>query len=388
MTPPLVRAQARHSPLTTLSRFLRLEYSNMTQETPVGSEFINIHDPLTLILGETGTGKTYLTRLEALRLRRDEVSSYFIDFTGEHRGYVERVGGRLIELGISHPGINPFVIRAHEVMGAFSIMERSENIANIIASLSYVPLDDYCRRALGEAVEGVVQRASAQGEDTDFNDFASAISELPVSMHRDTLTGLVGHAAYTNAIRGLFTDSPADFSDIEPSVTVFDLSGLHAKHDESSGPPAVPRYSRMAALSCLETVFSLASSADTFARRLLVIDGFEFLMRHPVSFTAVLNLIKRARQLGLSIILVGQSPDASPGTDQSMVWRANSTVLFRPAPDSLRHIVGMGIASVGGLGSLLDARIGEAMLLSDYDDKMVKVSSSREEHEICADGGD
>lgn len=358
----------------------------MTQGAPVGSELLNIDDPLTLILGETGTGKTYLTRLEALRLRRNEVSSYFIDFMGEHRGFVEKVGGRLIEPGISHAGINPFVIRSDEVMGAFSIMERSENIANIIASLSYVPLDDYCRRALGEAVGGVVQRASAQGEDTDFNDFASAISELPVSMHRDTLTGLVGHAAYTNGIRGLFTDSPADLSDIEPSVTVFDLSGLHAKHDESSGP-AVPTYSRMAALACLETVFSLASSADTFARRLLVIDGFEFLMRHPESFAAVLNLVKRARQLGLSIILVGQSPDASPGTGQSMVWRANSTILFRPAPDSLRHIVGMGIASVGGLGSLLDARIGEAMLLSDYDDKMVKVSSSREEHEICADGG-
>ncbi len=47
----------------------------MTTEHSQHPETINVHDSLTLILGKSGTGKTYLTRLQALRMLRQCVSS-------------------------------------------------------------------------------------------------------------------------------------------------------------------------------------------------------------------------------------------------------------------------------------------------------------------------
>ena len=79
----------------------------MTTEVSERPDFINVKDPLTLILGEPGTGKTYLTRLQSLRLLQERTSSYFIDFTGEHEGFVEKTGGRISEPGRSYAGINP-----------------------------------------------------------------------------------------------------------------------------------------------------------------------------------------------------------------------------------------------------------------------------------------
>ena len=68
-------------------------------------------------------------------------------------------------------------------MKEFPIIERSESITQILASMSGVPLDAYCYELLGGAVEGVV-RAAASGAEAEFNDFAAALAcfSLPLTV--------------------------------------------------------------------------------------------------------------------------------------------------------------------------------------------------------------
>ncbi len=237
-----------------------------------------------------------------------------------------------------------------------------------------VPLDSFCQRARGQAVERVVKRASARGQEAGFGDIAAAISELSVSVHRDTLSGLIGHAV-----------SAVDLSEAEPSITVFDLSEFHVERDEFFGLPTRPTYVRMAALSCLEAVFHQANTASSFARRQLVIDGFESLTRHPASCIALLNLAKRARIAGLSVILVGQSLGPLR-IHQSIARNSRSALLFRQSPQSVGQIARMGMVPIERLSSLYDFRLGEAMRIRGEDISTVQVSPTEEEYAVCEVG--
>ena len=271
------------------------------------SVFLDQFDPSEMnghmvVMETPGAGSSLFGRLRALREAQRGVPVYVVDRHGGYSGVAEAVGGRVLSLGVSGDGLNPFSLRH---TGEFALSYR-------IFSLSFmlrVMLQDDMSPDLGSSIDRCLTdfyaselRLLGDGAVLGRDGMAAFHAFLRLAETRESggarLAPLLSVCLADSSVGGgfhrLFENGVPGLLETGVPLTSFNLSGLPAR--------LVP----VATAICLEAVWELAVSAPGF--RLLLVDDCAPALSTRWGADGLLNVVKRARKTGLGVAVVVREP--------------------------------------------------------------------------------
>jgi type IV secretory pathway VirB4 component len=327
-----------------------------------------------VLLARSGAGKSYLAKLEALRLLFEGVQVFVIDPEDEYRRLCHAVGGVYLPLaGEQAVTLNPLDVAA--AGSPHALAERTLFIAELVEVL----LGGLASEEL-PALERAV-RASYTG---------AGISDDPATHGRPA-------PLLTDLARHLTAEGPAGASlatRLEPYATG-SHSSLFAR--PSSAQPdgqlvcfslrGLPeRLKAPALLLCLDAIWR--SLEGPLRKRCVLVDEAWLLMREPAGAKFLYRLAKSARKrwCGLTTVTQDAGDLLSSELGQSVIANAATQVLLRQAPQAIERIGEAFHLSASERRYLLSCPTGSGLLVltNERGEERVplKVVASAAEHRL------
>lgn len=323
-----------------------------------------------VLLARSGAGKSYLAKLEALRLLYRGVQVFVIDPEDEYRRLCEALGGSYLPLAGSEPvALNPLDLpaggQAHalEARGLF-LAELVELLLGGLSSEELAVLD----RALRACYAG----AGINDEPATHGRAAPLLSDLAQSLAAEGAAGASlaeRLAPYASGSHSSLFASPTSARP-EGQLVCFSLRGL----PERLKAPAL--------LLALDAIWR--SLEGPLRRRCVLVDEAWLLMREPAGARFLYRLAKSSRKRWCGLTTVTQDAGDLLGSElgQSVVANASTQVLLRQAPQKIEQIGDAFGLSEGERRYLLACPTGEGLLLAGEERVSLRVVSSDEEHSL------
>ena len=290
--------------------------------------FLNMN---TIVLAQSGAGKSYFTKLMALRNLMRGVVCYIIDPEGEYVSMTQAAGGRVLTPGVENQGMNPFVI---------DTADRSD-LYHRIGSLTRL-IQVMIGQRLNAMQRGLLDRALTQYYDTRRSGTHSTVAKQGFLDFYQYLRGLDADRSFTDIIlmlepfvngsmKYLLADESDDLLAHELPVTTFDLSLM----DPDQRPAA--------AMVCIETVWNMAVRSPK--PRMLIVDEVWTILQYEEGAAYLFSTAKRARkhQLGLLSITQDVQDLLSSGDDEvggrALFQNAQLKILLKQDPAAVDAVM-------------------------------------------------
>ncbi|MGP4115026.1 VirB4 family type IV secretion system protein [Streptomyces sp. 4N509B] len=329
-----------------------------------------------IVLARSGAGKSYLAKLELLRLLFTGVEAAVIDPEDEYVSLAEATGGQVIRLGEPGVCLNPFDLPARPCSQEprDELTRQALFLHTFLAVLLGTELDSGQRAVLDAALLATYARAGITADPATWTLPPPVLADL-----HQVLTEEEGEAAGELAARlapyvsgshaGLFNGATTT-SHARTHLVVFALRRLA---DEVRAP---------AILLALEAIWRRVTTGPV-RRRLVVVDEAWTLMRQSDGARFLFRMAKSGRRHWCGLAVVTQDADDVLGSPLGRAVVANSAtqVLLRQAPQAIDQIADAFHLSRGERDVLLTARRGEALLLNGRRHKaLLTAVASPEEH--------
>ncbi len=312
-----------------------------------------------VLLAPSGSGKSYLAKLEALRWLYRGVEVFVVDPEREYQRLAEAVGGTYLRLGAPGVRLNPFDLP--QPTGTEADREALTRRVLFLHTLISLLLGGQPAPQEAAALDRAILAAyKAKGISADprtharpaplLADLASALNDDPHSA-ADTLAARL--EPYTSGShRGLF-DGPTTARP-EGHLVVFSLRELP---DELAG---------VGTLLTLDAIWRQVTNPTRRRRRLVLVDEAWLLMRDPVGARYLHRLAKSARKHWCGLTVATQDPADLLATDlgQAVVANATTQILLGQAPQTIEQVARAFGLSGGEREFLLAAQPGEGLLLA------------------------
>lgn len=322
-----------------------------------------------VLLARSGAGKSYLAKLEALRLLYRGVKVFVIDPEDEYRRLCEAVGGTYLPLAGEQPvALNPLQLpsgghpQALAARGLF-LAELCELLLGELSS-EELPVLDRALRACYAAVGISDDPATPDLPPPLLSDLAVQLA-LEGELGRSLAARLEPYASGSHS--SLFASrSPG----LEGQLVCFSLRGL----PERLKAPAL--------LLCLDAIWR--SLDGPLARRCVLVDEAWLLMREPAGARFLNRLAKSARKRWCGLTAVTQDAGDLLATElgQAVVANAATQVLLRQSPQAIERVGEAFRLSEGERRYLLACPTGEGLLVSGDERVPLRVVASPEEHAL------
>lgn len=340
----------------------------------------NLENANSVVFGKSGSGKSYMIKLEALRSLMMGTEIIIIDPENEYEQLTQAVGGEYISFGFgSSAKINPF-----DLPQKYS----SDNQATPENRLGFklLSLQSLFKIMMGKMdsdEEAILDRAlvttyKAKGITPDP---ASQKNEAPLleDLYK-TLLGMETPKARTlsNRLEKFVKGSLVGIFDQRSNVnlknpfTVFSL-----KNVEGSLRPIVM-------FIILDYIWTKVQ--DDLKKRVVIVDEAWYLMRYKDSAQYLESIAKRARKYYLGLTTITQdAPDflASPH-GKSIITNSSIQILMKQHPAAIDQIGEIFYLSEGEKNLLLSADIGEGLFFAGENHVAIQVISSNEEHKLVS----
>ena len=320
----------------------------------------------TAVLARSGSGKSFATKLGALRGLCRGVTAYVIDPEGEYADMARAAGGRVLSPGATGQGMNPFVIDRGD---SEELLQRIGSLRRLIEVMIGERLSADRRASLDHALAGYYAQAR---ERTGFRNFYAYLEG-----EAEDLSRLLRPFA-TGSLRNLLSDEGDDLVGNEALVTVFDLRLLE------------PELRPAAAMVCTETVW--AAAAQNPKPRLLIVDEVWSIMQHPEGAAFMVSMAKRARkhQLGLQFITQDVQDLLAEDSSRAITGHSGRALLQNAAFKLLLQQDAAAISAVGDAFDLpeelqrwlLSCPRGDGLLLAKGHRFPVRIEATPEETEV------
>jgi type IV secretory pathway VirB4 component len=327
-----------------------------------------------VLLARSGAGKSYLAKLEALRLLFQGVQVFVLDPEDEYRRLCNAVGGVYLPLAGEHAvTLNPLDLPA--AAGRHALGERTLFLAELVELLL---------GGLGSEELPVLERAVRASYT------GAGISDDPATHARPAplLTDLARHLAAEGPVgaslaarlepyaTGSHSSLFAQPSSAQPDgqLVCFSLRGL----PERLKAPAL--------LLCLDAIWR--SLEGPLRKRCVLVDEAWLLMREPAGAKFLYRLAKssRKRWCGLTTVTQDAGDLLSSELGQSVIANAATQVLLRQAPQAIDRIGEAFHLSAGERRYLLSCPTGSGLLLlaNERGEERIplKVVASAAEHRL------
>ncbi|MBO3681677.1 ATP-binding protein [Streptomyces sp. NEAU-YJ-81] len=330
-----------------------------------------------ITLARSGAGKSYLAKLELLRLLFSGVTASVVDPENEYVRLAETVGGQIIALGTDDVRLNPFDLPHHaEARGEDVLTRRVLFLHSFLEALFGTPLGGAEKAVLDQALLRAYARAGISADARTWTRTPPVLADLAGALAEEgseAAAGLVERLApyVTGSHAGVFNGHST--ASTSGHLVVFALQQL----PEEVKAPAM--------LLALDAIWRQVTDRGRSGKHLVVVDEAWLLMRDAAGGRFLFRMAKAARKYWTGLAVITQDADdvlASP-LGRAVVANAATQILLRQAPQAIDTISESFRLSHGEREFLLSAERGEALLLAGERHKVALISvAAPGEHEI------
>jgi type IV secretory pathway VirB4 component len=314
-----------------------------------------------VILGRSGSGKSYLAKLAILRQLYDNVQVQVIDPEDEYTRLAEAAGGTIIRPGAPGVHLSPLALPAGPGRDD-GLTRRALFTHTFISVLLGEDLPSADKAALDTAIIGAYHAAGITADPRTharpaplLRDLVTALAGTPGDVGAALASRLTPYA--TGSHCGLFSGQPAACPG--GHLTVWSLREL-------------PEELRAAGiLLTLDAIWQQVTSPER-RRRLVVVDEAWLLMAHGEGARFLYRMAKAARKHWAGLEVITQDAEDVLGSElgRAVVANAATQILLRQAPQAISLIAEAFRLSAGEREFLLSAPRGEGLLAASPVDRV------------------
>lgn len=326
-----------------------------------------------VIFAKSGSGKSYSTKLEILRLLMMGIDVIVIDPENEYQNLASAVGGSYFKISLaSDHHINPFDI---------PIIPQDEDPADVLRS-HIVNLAGLLKIMLGQITpeeDAVLDRALsetyASHDIIPGKDFTNATPPRLEDLEKilENMEGGRGIAErlykYTQGSYGGFTNQPTNI-DIKNRLIVFSIRDL----EDQLRPIAM--------YIVLNFIWSLIRAQ--LKKRVLVIDEAWVLMKYEDGASFLFGLVKRCRKYFMGVTTITQDVEdflRSP-YGRPIITNSSLQLLLKQSPAMVDLVAKTFNLTEGEKSLLLEARVGEGLFFAGLNHVAIQIIASYLEDKI------
>lgn len=319
-----------------------------------------LHNANSIVFAQSGSGKSYATKVEILRQLMQGTKVIVIDPEREYKRLAESVNGTYIKLSAkSKEKINPFDLKT----------------------------TNHTRRDLSEHVQDLTEVVSLLAEGLDAAEKA-AVDKSILKIYRTSgrrmpllkdLYGELKRLGHVGLCERLEKYISGSLSHVFNEQTNIKLDNRLIIFDIKDLPESLRQIMMMIIANFVQNEVKAKPE-----KRLLVIDEGWMLLEHEESARFVAGLVRRARKyyLGVSII-TQQANDFLQNTyGRAIASQSALRILMRQDTTTIRNVVSEFNLSEYEQSFLLTCERGDALIIADQNHVAVQVVASEKEHPL------
>lgn len=321
----------------------------------------SLHNANSITFAQSGSGKSYATKVEILRQLMQGTKVIVIDPEREYKNLTESVNGTYIKLSAkSDEKINPFDLAT----SAHNNSQLSQHIQDLteVISLMSGGLSKRERAAVDKAIIKTYEEARS-GEAPLLEDLYKELHGLGQLELCEKLDKYL-----TGSLAGVL-NRPTNIK-LDNRLVVFDIKDL----DESL---------RQIMMMIIANFVQNTVKAQP-EKRLLVIDEGWMLLEHEESARFVSGLVRRARKYYLGVSIISQQANDFLKSDYGRAIASQSSlrILMKQDTTTIRNVVSEFGLSEYESEYLLTCGRGDALIVADQNHVSVHVVASEKEHPL------
>ncbi len=327
-----------------------------------------------VVFAKSGSGKSYMVKLEALRSIIFGAEILIIDPEEEYRPICEALGGNYIDFSSNSPSkINPFDLSGVAVEGENELGQKLLSLHTLL-KLMLGTLNPTEEAILDRAlIETYRLKGITPDPDTQLNNEPPVMEDL----YKVLLGGAEPEARsmaerlekfIKGSMTGIFDQqSNVDFSS---KMTVFSTKNL----EDTLRP--------IAFYMILDFVWTRIKK--DLKKRLLIVEEAWYLMQNKDSAQFLYGIAKRARKYYLGLTTITQDVDDFLKSEYGHAVVSNSSIqiLLKQHPAAIDRLAEVFYLSEGEKRLLLAADKGEGLFFAGSNHVAIKVVASEEEHKL------
>lgn len=333
---------------------------NKSNNSLVILDRFSLHNANSIVFAQSGSGKSYTTKVEILRQLMQGTKVIVIDPEREYKRLTESVGGTYIKLSAkSKEKINPFDLATtfHEID---DLSEHAQDLTEVIGLMS----------------EGLTSREKAAVDKAIIKIYKKAKNEQPLLEDLYAVLKDLGQLKLCERLEKYISGSLANVFnsqtniDLKNRLVIFDIKDL-------------PESLRQIMMLIISNFVQNQVKAKP-EKRLLIIDEGWMLLEHEESARFVSGLVRRARKYYLGVSIISQQANDFLHSDYGRAIASQSAlrILMRQDTTTIKNVASEFNLSEYEESFLLTCERGDALIIADQNHVAVKVVASDKEHPL------
>ena len=334
---------------------------NKSNNSLVILDRFSLHNANSIVFAQSGSGKSYTTKVEILRQLMQGTKVIVIDPEREYKRLTESVGGTYIKLSArSKEKINPFDLATtfHDID---DLSEHAQDLTEVI-SLMAEGLSSREKAAVDKTILKIYKKAK-KNEQPLLEDLYAELQKLGQLKLCERLEKYISGslASVFNAQTNI---------DLSNRLVIFDIKDL-------------PESLRQIMMLIISNFVQNQVKAKP-EKRLLIIDEGWMLLEHEESARFVAGLVRRARKYYLGVSIISQQANDFLRSDYGRAIASQSAlrILMRQDTTTIKNVASEFNLSEYEESFLLTCERGDALLIADQNHVAVKVVASEKEHPL------
>jgi conjugal transfer ATP-binding protein TraC len=326
-----------------------------------------------VVFGKSGSGKSYLIKLETIRQHMFGTEVIIVDPEGEYTELAKSVGGEEVIFSPSSPiKINPFDLAG--------IYEEGENelglkilslhgLLKIVSGEMNASKEAILDRALVETyrLKGItIDPATQKNKPPLMEDLYNVLLKMEEPDAKELALSI--EKFIKGSMSGIFNQQ-SNF-DITSPFTTFNIKAL----EEELRPIAMH----------IVLDFVWTKVRKSLKKRLLILDEAWYMMKYEDSASFVYSIAKRARKYYLALTTATQDVQDFLSTDYGKAVLSNSSIqiLLKQSPSEIDQVTKIFYLTNGEKQLLLSANIGEGLFFAGQSHVAIKIIAAPHEHKL------
>ncbi len=333
---------------------------NKSNNSLVILDRFSLNNANSIVFAQSGSGKSYATKVEILRQLMQGTKVIVIDPEREYKRLAESVNGTYIKLSAkSREKINPFDL-ATTNRSKIDLSEHTQDLMEIISLMA----------------EGLSSREKAVIDKAIINTYDKASTEPPLLKDLYHELRLLEQVKLCERLEKYITGS---LSEVFNSQTNIRLDNRLIIFDIKDLPESLRQIMMM-----IISYFVSNQVKAKLEKRLLVIDEGWLLLEHEESARFIAGLVRRARKYYLGVSIISQQANDFLKSDYGRAIASQSSlrILMRQDTTTIKNVVSEFHLSEYEENFLLTCEKGDALIIADQNHVAIKVVASEKEHPL------
>jgi type IV secretory pathway VirB4 component len=333
---------------------------NKSNNSLVILDRFSLHNANSIVFAQSGSGKSYATKVEILRQLMQGTKVIVIDPEREYKRLSESVGGTYIKLSAkSKEKINPFDL-ATTFHSRSDLSEHAQDLTEVVSLMA----------------EGLSPREKAAVDKAILKIYKAAKTRQPLLEDLYSQLHELGQLKLCDRLEKYISGSLSDVFNAQTNIAldnrlvIFDIKDL-------------PESLRQIMMLIISNFVSNQVKALP-EKRLLIIDEGWLLLEHEESARFVAGLVRRARKYYLGVSIISQQANDFLKSDYGRAIASQSAlrILMRQDTTTIKNVVSEFNLSEYEASFLLTCERGDALIIADQNHVALKVVASDKEHPL------